>query len=83
MTRKNSTCSTGLYKGRDEALGEFRAICKTNTAASMQPVQLAGVAITHGHAEGGTSSLACARCHHNSSCSKGDMEIECPEDFFL
>lgn len=53
MTRKNSTCSTGLYKGRDEALGEFRAICKTNTAASMQPVQLAGVAITHGMLKGG------------------------------
>ena len=83
MARKNSTCSARLYKGREEGLEEFRAICKINTAASAQPVQLAGVAITHGHAEGLTSSLACARCHHNSSCSKGDIQNECPEDFLV
>lgn len=45
LTRKNSTCSTRLYKGREEGLEEYRAICKTNATASAQPVQLASAAL--------------------------------------
>lgn len=82
LTRKNSTCSTRLCKGREEGLEEFRAICKTNTAASAQPVQLASIAITHGHAKGVTSSLARTRCHL-ISCSKGDIQNEYPEGFLV
>ena len=74
LTRKNSTCSARLYKGREEGLEEFKAIWKANTAVSAQPAQLARLAITRGHAEGVNSSLAFARCHHNSSCSKGSAQ---------
>lgn len=52
LTRKNSTCSTRLYKGRQGALEELRDIFQTNTAASAQPVQLASAAITRGQPEG-------------------------------
>lgn len=45
LTRKNSTCSTHLYKGKEESLEEYRAICKTNSTASAQPVQLANAAL--------------------------------------
>lgn len=83
LARKNRTCSARVYKGKEEGLEEFRAICKTNTAVSAQPVQLASIAVTRGHAEGVTSSMACARCHHNSSRSKGDIQNECPEDFLV
>lgn len=84
MTRKNSTCSARLCKGREEGLEEFGAICKTNATASAQPVQLASAVTTRGHAGGATSSLAHVRCHHNSSCSKGTLRMRvCPEGFLV